>query len=269
LEVVMSRQVEQLRRDPEFLSNWLRVLRPVVKVWHRSEVRGLEQLPGGASLIVSNHSGGALAMDWPVFVVDFSDRFGLERPFYLLAHSVLFQGALGEALRGIGFMPASPESAHAVLSSGGSLLVFPGGDLDAGRPFHKRNVIDFDGRTGYVKTALEENVPIVPMVQIGGHENQLHLVQGKQLAEALGLRKYLRMSVLPISFGFPFGLSLIALPLNLPFPSKIVTQVLEPIDVRAEFGENPDPKVVDAHVRKVMQSALDELASQRRFPIIG
>jgi 1-acyl-sn-glycerol-3-phosphate acyltransferase len=266
--VVVSRQVEELRRNPEFLRHWLRVLKPLVKLWHRSEVRGLEHLPEGASLIISNHSGGVLAMDWPVFVVDFSERFGIERPFYLLAHSVLFHGALGDALRGIGFMPASPASAHTVLSSGASLLVFPGGDLDAGRPFHKRNVIDFDGRTGYVATALEENVPIVPMVQIGGHENQLHLVQGKELAEALGLRKYLRMSVLPISFGFPFGISVI-MPPNIPLPTKIVTQVLEPIHVRAEFGDNPDPKVVDAHVRKVMQSALDELAGQRRFPVIG
>jgi 1-acyl-sn-glycerol-3-phosphate acyltransferase len=265
----MSRQVEVLRRNPAFLRNWLRVLKPLVKVWHRSEVRGLEHLPEGPSLIISNHSGGALAMDWPVFVVDFADRFGLERPFYLLAHSVLFQGALGDALRGIGFVPASPDNARTVLDSGASLMVFPGGDLDAGRPFTKRNVIDFDGRTGYVNTALEADVPIVPMVQIGGHENQLHLVQGKDLAEALGLRKYLRMSVLPISFGFPFGLSLIAFPPNLPLPSKIVTQVLEPIDVRAEFGENPEPKVVDAHIRKIMQSALDELASQRRLPIIG
>jgi 1-acyl-sn-glycerol-3-phosphate acyltransferase len=265
----MSRQVEELRRNPEFLRTWLRVLRPLVKIWHRSEVRGLEHLPDGASLIISNHSGGALTMDWPVFVVDFADRFGLERPFYLLAHNVLFQGALGDALRGIGLLPASPENAHAVLSSGASLLVFPGGDLDAGRPFSKRNVIDFDGRTGYVSTALEEKVPIVPMVQIGGHENQLHLVQGKELAEALGLRKYLRMSVLPISVGFPFGVSLLAFPPNLPLPSKIVTQVLEPIDVRAQFGENPDPKVVDAHIRKIMQSALDELAGQRRFPVIG
>ena len=56
---------------------------------------------------------------------------------------------------------------------------------------------------------------------------------------------------------------------QLAVPAKIVTQVLEPIDIIARFGENPDIVEVDAHVRKVMQSALDELAAQRRFPIIG
>jgi hypothetical protein len=76
------------------------------------------------------------------------------------------------------------------------------------------------------------------------------------------------MEILPISFGFPFGLSMI-FPPNLPLPSKIVTKVLEPINVRAEFGEDPDVEEVDLHVRAVMQAALDELARERRFPLLG
>jgi hypothetical protein len=45
--------------------------------------------------------------------------------------------------------------------------------------------------------------------------------------------------------------------------------VLPPIDIVAEFGENPDIDEVDAHVRHVMQRALDELAAERRLPILG
>jgi len=56
---------------------------------------------------------------------------------------------------------------------------------------------------------------------------------------------------------------------NLPLPTKIVTQVLEPIDIVAEFGEDPDIDEVDAHVRAVMQRGLDKLAAKRRFPILG
>ena len=48
-----------------------------------------------------------------------------------------------------------------------------------------------------------------------------------------------------------------------------MTRVLEPIDVVAEFGENPDVEQVDLHVRAVMQAALDDLARKRRFPILG
>jgi hypothetical protein len=46
-------------------------------------------------------------------------------------------------------------------------------------------------------------------------------------------------------------------------------QVLEPIDVVAEFGDEPDIDAVDAHVRRVMQKALDKLAKERRLPLIG
>ena len=48
-----------------------------------------------------------------------------------------------------------------------------------------------------------------------------------------------------------------------------VMKVLPPIDIVAEFGEDPDIDEVDAHVRHVMQRALDELAGERRLPILG
>jgi hypothetical protein len=73
---------------------------------------------------------------------------------------------------------------------------------------------------------------------------------------------------LPLTVGFPFGLSMLV-PINVPLPTKIVNQVLEPIDLVAQFGENPDVDEVDAHVRSVMQTALDRLARQRRLPVLG
>ena len=77
----------------------------------------------------------------------------------------------------------------------------------------------------------------------------------------------MRFEAVPVSVGFPLGLSVGTI--NLPLPAKIVTEVLEPIDITAQFGKNPDIAEVDAHVRKVMQSALDRLAAQRRFPVLG
>jgi hypothetical protein len=88
------------------------------------------------------------------------------------------------------------------------------------------------------------------------------------LAKALRLDKLMRVKILPISVGFPFGLSAVV-PVNVPLPTKIVMQVLEPIDVVGEFGEEPDIDAVDAHVRRVMQKALDTLAKERRLPVIG
>ena len=173
-------------------------------------------------------------------------------------------GPLDGCLRRLGVIEASRENAAVALHSGAVVLVFPGGDYDSYRPTFSENTIDFNGRTGYVRTAIEAGVPIVPTVSIGGQETQLFLTRGNWLARKLGLTKA-RMDILPVSFGFPFGLSVI-FPPNVPLPSKIVTEVLEPIDITARFGKDPDVAEVDEYVRSVMQTALDRLAKQRRFP---
>lgn len=266
----MSHTPALLGRDPAFMRRFLQLLDPVVTRWHRSEVRGLEHVPDGPSLLVGNHSGGFFTMDFPVLASAWAQRFGLGRPLYLLAHSVIFVGRAGDLLRRMGLVPASTANALEVLRAGAPLLVFPGGDHDAGRPTSARNVVDFDGRTGYVQTALDAGVPIVPVVSIGGHENQLYLARGRRLAEYTGLRALARVSVLPITVGLPWGpaLGLIA-PLNIPLPTKIVTRVLPPVNIAAEFGPDPDRRAVDQHIRKLMQAELDELAKRRRFPVIG
>lgn len=254
-------------RDGEYVARVMPLLRLVCKLWFRSEVTGIEQVPDGGVLLVSNHSGGLIAMDAPVIAVAFAERFG-DRPLYCLAHDLLFTGQANEPMRRAGFIPASREDAAGALRSGAATLVFPGGDHDVFRPTWERNTIDFAGRTGYVRTALEAGVPIVPVVSIGGQEDQIHLSRGELIAKVLGLEKRLRTKYLPVTFGFPFGLTL-AFPANIPLPTKISTRVLEPVDIEAEFGPDPDIAEVDRVIRERMQDALDDLASKRRFPVLG
>lgn len=255
-------------RDADFLAKVMPFLRITVKRWFRSDVTGMENIPEGAALLVSNHSGGLLAMDVPVLAVAFVDEFGTDRPLYVLAHDVLFLGAAGPVMRAAGFLPATRENALALLRAGGVTILFPGGDYDVFRPSTQANRIDFAGRTGYVRMALETDAPLVPVVSIGGQEDQIHISRGEILAKILGLEKRLRTKYLPVTFGFPFGFTL-AFPPNLPLPTKIVTRVLDPIHIRAEFGDEPDVAEVDRVVRERMQEALDELARARRFPVIG
>jgi 1-acyl-sn-glycerol-3-phosphate acyltransferase len=251
--------------DPDLLKRLIEVARPIAKRWYRSEVRGLDRFPPGKALVVSNHSGGLISVDTPIFAVDFYDKFGYDRPIYTLSHDLLFTGPTAELFVRMGFIRASRHNATRALRSGGVVIVFPGGDYDAWRSTFAANKIDFNGRTGYVKTALEARVSIVPVVSIGGQENHFHLWRGDRLAKRLGMKRLLRTELMPLGLGIPFGLS----PVNFPLPTKIVTQVLEPIDAIAEFGEQPDILAVDAHIRGVMQKALDELAKQRRFPVLG
>jgi 1-acyl-sn-glycerol-3-phosphate acyltransferase len=254
--------------DPEVVRRVKNWLGPVVKGWFRSEVRGLDRIPpAGAALVVSNHSGGMLTPDVLIFAGEFYDKFGYDRPLYTLAHWGVLIGPTSGLLRRLGAVGASRENAARALHSGAVVLVFPGGDYDAYRPTSSANIIDFNGRTGYVRTALDAGVPVVPAVSIGAQESQLFLTRGTWLAKRLGLKK-LRVEILPISFGIPFGLS-VMLPPNLPLPTKVVTEVLEPIDIVARFGADPDIDEVDADIRAVMQKALVRLAGERRFPVLG
>jgi 1-acyl-sn-glycerol-3-phosphate acyltransferase len=254
--------------DPGLTRRVMGVMRPVLKTYFRSEVHGLDSFPPGGALVVANHSGGMFPMDVPIFSADFYAKFGYDRPVYTLSHDILMTGPTGRFFRRTGYIRASRENAARALRSGGVVIVFPGGDYDAYRPTFAENVIDFNGRKGYVSTAIEGGVPIVPAVSIGGQETQLYLSRGTWLAERLGVKRLLRSAILPLSFGFPFGFSAV-IPPNVPLPTKIVTQVLPPIDLAARFGEDPDIDEADEYVRSVMQQALGELAAKRRLPILG
>jgi 1-acyl-sn-glycerol-3-phosphate acyltransferase len=261
-------RTETSKWDPGLTERVIGLIRPLIKGYHRAEVRGLDAFPPSGALVVSNHSGGLFPMDVPVFATAFYEKFGYDRPVYTLSHDMLFTGPLADFFVRTGFIRASHGNADEALRSGGVVVVFPGGDYDVYRPTLSENTIDFDGRTGYVRAAINAGVPIVPAVAIGGQENQFYLSRGTGLARLLRLDKLMRVKILPISVGFPFGLSAVV-PVNLPLPTKIAMQVLDPIDVVAEFGDAPDIDEVDAHVRHVMQQALDKLAAERRFPILG
>ncbi|WP_396895191.1 1-acyl-sn-glycerol-3-phosphate acyltransferase [Mycolicibacterium sp.] len=247
-------------------------MRPVVKVYHRSAVLGLERIPAGRCLLVGNHSGGLLTPDFAIFAVDYYERFGFDKPLYVLGHDSMFHGPAADVLPHLGVIQASPDNAAAALATESAVMVYPGGDMEVYRPTVEENVIDFAGHTGYVQTAVDAGAPIVPVVSIGGQETQMYLSRGRWLARALRVdrweRRVLRTDILPVTFGFPFGLSVL-IPVNVPLPSKIVTQVLDPIDVVGQWGPHPDPEKVDGRIRREMQAELDRLRRRRRLPIIG
>jgi 1-acyl-sn-glycerol-3-phosphate acyltransferase len=172
-------------------------------------------------------------------------------------------------LRKYGTVAASPENAEKALSSGAALLVYPGGDYEVHRPTWESGRVDFGGRKGFIKLALSKDVPIVPVVSIGGQETALFLTRGERLARLLRLDKLFRLKVLPISLAVPWGLNVGDMFGHFPLPSKICIQVLDPIELRKEFGRNPDLDEVYEEVTRRMQSALDSLAAERRLPVIG
>jgi len=257
-------------RDPDHLREQLPLLWLIASFWFRGEVRDLGNIPEeGPVLMVGNHSGGNMTPDTFIFTLAFSTYFGVERAFHQLAHNLVMASPFARLLRSGGTVAASPENARTALGSGAALLVYPGGDWEVHRPTRDRNKVDFAGRKGFIRLALDADVPIVPVVAIGGQETALFISRGAWLAQLLGADRLLRLKVLPISVAVPWGLNIGDFFGHIPLPAKITVEVLEPIDVREQFGDDPDLNEVYDYVTRVMQETLDTLAAERRFPVIG
>jgi 1-acyl-sn-glycerol-3-phosphate acyltransferase len=258
-------------RDSEYIRETLPALRLLSSLYFRADVRGLSNIPvAGPVLLVGNHSGGTMIADTFVFAQAFYDHFGADRRFHQLAHDLVFNVPGARALvQRYGTIPASPENMKRALLRGAALLVYPGGDHETFRPSWESSEVGFGGRTGFIELALEHNVPIVPVVAIGGQETALFLGRGKRLASALQLNRLLRLKVLPLVLGPPFGVTVLDLPGRLPLPSKITIRVLRPVDLRKRLGPNADPEEGYALVTSSMQRTLTTLANNRRFPVIG
>jgi 1-acyl-sn-glycerol-3-phosphate acyltransferase len=257
-------------RDPDYIRENLPRLWLLSSLYFRGEVRGLGNIPeDGPVLMVGNHSGGNLTPDTNVFTLAFTAYFGVERAFHQLAHNlVLSMPGLG-FLRKFGTVAASHENAEKALRAGAALLVYPGGDYEVHRPSWESAKVDFGGRKGFIRLALRHNVPIVPIVSIGGQETALFLSRGEGLAKALMLDRFFRLKVLPISIALPWGLNIGDMLGHIPLPAKITVEALPPIHLRDEFGEEPDLDEVYDHIMRTMQETLDSLAAERTLPILG
>ncbi len=258
-------------RDPDYMREMLPLLWLIATFYFRAEVRDIGNVPADRpALLVGNHSGGNVIVDTFVFSLAFSTYFGVERPFHQLAHNLAIAWPLaGELLRKSGTLSASHEHAEEALEAGAPVLVYPGGDWETHRPSWEGDKIDFAGRKGFIRLALDAGVPIVPVVSVGGQETALFLSRGAGLARALRLDRLARLKVLPVSLALPWGLNVGDFAGHLPLPAKITIEVLPPIDLEREFGPDPDVDEVYAHVTAQMQEALDGLAAERRFPVIG
>jgi 1-acyl-sn-glycerol-3-phosphate acyltransferase len=245
----------------------------VMDHYFRMEMEGWHHLPAEPSLLIGVHSGGSLTMDAWTVALQWHRRFGSERVLHPTAHDVLMAApGLGDYFRAMGTISPSREAMSEALDAGHDVLLWPGGEQDAMRNWRKRDQAVLAGRKGFVKFALRQQVPIVPVATVGGHDTVFVLSEGRFLAKWTGLGKKLRGATMPIIAGFPFPLAVEILPMHLPLPAKIRTELLEPIHLDADPDKADDKAYVDEIYREAeaaIQAGMDRLAKRRSFPIFG
>lgn len=265
--LVPHAEVDLDARDPGFIRANLPLWWLLATVYHRAEVDGLERVPDGPVMFVGNHSGGSMTPDAFLFLLAHQTWFSVDRPVHALAHAMVTSlPVVGDYVKRIGVVTAGPEAAAQVFARGADALVYPGGDVDALRPFSRRFDIELDGRTGFLRTAHEHGVPIVPVVSDGAHDTFMVLTDGRALARRLRFDRFLRVKSVPLVASLPWGLSLGDWFGHVPLPTKVRIEVQEPIDLRARYGDELDVDDAYEYVRSSMQVALSRLAARRVLP---
>jgi 1-acyl-sn-glycerol-3-phosphate acyltransferase len=255
--------------DPEYIRRVLPIWRSALGLYFRSEVRGMDNIPAsGPVLLVGNHSGGTLIADTFIFATEFYSHFGPQRRFHQLAHDVAAR-IPATGISRWGTVAASHDNARKAFDKGAPVLVYPGGDYETFRPSWHSDKVEFGGRKGFIKLALERDVPIVPVVAIGGQETALFLTRGQRAARLTGWADLTRIKVLPVALAPPFGVSVLDLPTRIPLPAKITIEVLPPIDLAERFGPDPEHDEVYDQITGEMQEALSELQEERTLPLVG
>ena len=262
-------------RDPDLIRenlpfNWL-----LATLYFRAKVDGIENIPPkGPALVVGNHSGGNYIPDSFILGMAFATFFGAERPWYALTHSAAMAfPVIGPVLKAFGSIPATRDNADEALRRGACVLVYPGGDIETYRPWRERNVVKFAGRMGFIRTALKNRVPLVPVANVGSHETGIFLSDGQWLCKLLGLDSRFRIKATPIQVGLPWGLWATDFLPRLLLPAKIEIRVLPEMQFERT---GPEAAADDEYVREcyervtaALQDAVTDMASRRRWPIIG
>lgn len=217
--------------------------------WFRTEVEGLENVPAGGALLVSNHAGAlppdAIQIMWAI-------RRELERRVYMLGENIFSRLPVGGwVFRRIGGVEAAPSTARKLLGEEGQLgLVFPEGTKGTGKRWSERYRLQRFGRGGFVRVAMDAGVPLVPVAVLGAEE---------------AMPIFGRLDGIAAMFGVPY----VPLTSMVWLPVKFRIRILEPIDVHLGHSDDHTQQVVADDVRTLIQNALVDLLGRRRSVIWG
>jgi 1-acyl-sn-glycerol-3-phosphate acyltransferase len=225
---------------------WLRrVLLPsalLYRHYFRVETFGIERLPRGRVMVISNHAGQlpfdaamlgtALLLDAaPPRIARSMGEFWIPRlPWVSVA-----------AAR-VGALVGTPQNCTHMLENDECVVAFPEGVRGMNKLFSQRYQLQRFG-TGFMRLALGSGAPIVPVAIVGSEEQQPGLANLASLGRSLG------MPPIPITLTFPWLGPLGLLPL--------------PVKYRIYFGEpmffEGDSSDEDAIIESKVEDVKDQI----------
>jgi 1-acyl-sn-glycerol-3-phosphate acyltransferase len=253
------------RYSTKFIASFTRLFWPFARVWFRPRVDGLQQVPPAPCLFVANHSAYG-AFEVLVMLAIWYRHFGTARPVAGLAHDLGMMAPLRWPVEAIGGVRATPSAAKELLARGLDVLVFPGGFLDAMRPFTARYEVRWGGRSGFLRVAAESAVPIVPIANCGSHAQYTMLLQ--RLPVPLGVLGLLAALVAWLLGWISWPWVLLGLIfIIVPNPTRMDLQFLPPLYPDQLLSQTQGNAAAAAEtVHRELERALKALAARRRTP---
>jgi 1-acyl-sn-glycerol-3-phosphate acyltransferase len=232
--------VDRYGFDVDYLLSAIAPFIWLYKNYFRVETHGVEKVPTGRVLLVSNH-GGQIPIDGamvgvamlleanpPRAVRSMTEKWAATLPFI----STIFARS--------GQIVGTPENCRRLLEGEEAVLVFPEGVRGISKLWPQRYQLQAFG-LGFMRLALETNTPIVPVAVIGAEEQAPAILSLKPLGKLIG---------------FP------ALPLTvtpLPLPTKYRIYFGDPLRFTG-LADDEDVEL-DKKVR-VVKSAIQSLLQQ-------
>ena len=211
------------------------------RYYFRVETFGMEHLPDGPVLLISNHAG-QIALDAAMIAT----AMVLEREpprivrgmgeFFL--PTVPFVNLL---MSRVGSVVGTPKNCIDLLHNEEAVIAFPEGVRGMNKLFSERYKLQRFG-TGFMRLALAAKTPIVPIAVVGSEEQAPAIANFTQLGRLLG------MPAFPITLTFPW-LGPLGL---LPLPTKYRIHIGRPM--RFEGDPDDEDTVIGRKVQRVVDT---------------
>jgi 1-acyl-sn-glycerol-3-phosphate acyltransferase len=265
------------RPIPSLLAIGESVVAPLVRIWFRPTLKGLENLPSDRPyVLVANHSGGCGVAELSSLFVLYMQHVGKHRPLAAFAHHVVMRiPGVGWFLRGLGAVPSTYEAAYQTLALGVPLLIFPGGDYEVMRPVWHADRVDFAGRKGFLRIAQQARVPIIPLGIGGSHYTVPILFRARWFSMLLVLPRLAQVKRWPLTLTGLLGVLAIVFGVHAPWfvllpmcwawlVSPLMLLPVVPWTVRMNIGKAIECDALFAEGDENLQAAYERVENEVR-----